>query len=74
MIAYPDPQPITDDQKNGEPFLVWHENEYQRGWHVAEWSDEVDLWLRGGGEQYYLKPDSVVYYLPLPPEPDIKEK
>jgi hypothetical protein len=63
------PQPITDAQKNGEPFLVWHAGEFQHGWHVAEWSSYVEMWLRrGSSEENYLVVDDVTHWLPLPPD------
>jgi hypothetical protein len=60
------PQLITDEQKTGEKFLVWHEAEYQRGWHIAKWDNSSEMWIRGGGEEYYLKTKFVTHFLPIP--------
>jgi hypothetical protein len=83
---WPEPQPITDAQKTGERFLVWHEPKHEprdlesyiepvtmRAWFTAFW-DDGRWWVIGNGwdDTIRLEDRHITHYLPLPPPPDVK--
>lgn len=71
---WPEPQPITDAQKNGKPFMVWicseHLSPGAAGWYTAFWDARIDAWcvLTPFFHTQGIYADRVTRYIPLPPD------
>jgi hypothetical protein len=62
---WPEPQPITEAQKNGDEFLLWDPK--WKSWDKGHWSAAT-----GQGRWYfpdncYAEENEITHYLPLPP-------